>query len=65
MKKVQPADLITIAEAQKILDVSTPKMAKLVKDGQLPYWRDPLDARVKLVSRQEVEALKSTKVKAA
>lgn len=65
MNKQQPNDLIKTSEAQEILGVSPSKMARLLRDGLLPYWTRPLDARVKLVSRAQVEALKIRAVEAA
>ncbi len=53
----QPADLISVAEARKLLGVSTVKMAQLLKDGLVHFYSDPLDKRVKLVSRHEVLSL--------
>jgi hypothetical protein len=53
-----PADLITLSEAAKLLGVSRPKMSRLVGSGKLATFDDPLDERAKLVSRQDVLALK-------
>jgi hypothetical protein len=49
---------ITLSEAAKILDVSRPKMSRLVSSGMLTTKDDPLDQRVKLVNRNEVVALR-------
>lgn len=49
---------ITLSEAAKLLDVSRPKMSRLVSAGYLQTKDDPLDQRVKLVNRQEVLALR-------
>lgn len=57
MQNNQPPDLISVAEARKLLGVSTVKMAQLLKDGLVRYYSDPLDKRVKLVSRAEVLSL--------
>lgn len=51
-----PSDLIMASEARKLLGVSTVKMAELVRE-YLRTFPDPLDKRVKLVSRAEVLAL--------
>jgi hypothetical protein len=59
MESTQPTDLITTAEAKKILKVSQPKMTELLKQGYLRYFQTPLDRRVKLVSKAEVLALKT------
>lgn len=60
-----PLDLIKTIEAQSMLGVSPTKMARFLKDGDLRHWTSPLDARVKLVSRAEVQALKERYVQAA
>lgn len=65
MLNTPPTDLIKTTQAQSILGVSATKMAQLLKTGQLQYWTRPLDARVKLVSRAQVEALKNRIVEAA
>ncbi len=58
MKNKAPIDLIPSAEARKLIGVSTVKMSQLLKDGFVRHFPDPLDKRVKLVSRAEVLALK-------
>lgn len=60
-----PADLITSTEARKLLGVSPIKMAKLLKQGVLKVYPDPLDERKKLVSKDEVLALKVPRAEAA
>ncbi len=57
MDSTQPSDLIRAEEARAILGVSTAKMAHLIKQGILPHWTYPLDRRVKLVSKADVQAL--------
>ena len=58
-KAVMPQDteLITVTEARKILGISANKMSALISSGTLPYEQDPLDHRVKLVRRADVEGL--------
>ena len=51
------ADVLNLTQARKILHVSPNKMSQLVRTGRLPYTQDPLDYRVKLVKRKDVEAL--------
>jgi hypothetical protein len=51
------ADVLNLTQARKILRVSPNKMSQLVRTGRLPYMQDPLDDRVKLVKRKDVEAL--------
>ena len=65
MNKKLPDDLITTAEARDLLNVSTVKMAQLLRDGTLRYFTSPLDRRVKFVSRAEVVALKPARSEAA
>lgn len=62
---MQPIDLITTSEARKILGVSAVKMAQLIKDGVIRHFPNPLDKRVKFVSKAEVEALKPRRAEAA
>lgn len=50
-------DLILAGEAQKMLGISKKKMADLLDKKILAHQEDPLDKRVKLVSRADVEAL--------
>lgn len=51
------SDLINVTEARKILGISANKMAALIGSGVIPFEQDPLDHRVKLVSRKDVENL--------
>lgn len=53
----RPNDLITNTQARKLLGVSPIKMAELIRTGMLNHWPNPLDKRVKLVSRKEVDNL--------
>lgn len=61
----RPVDLITVTEARELLGVGPNKMAELLRKGVLQYWTNPLDARKKLVSRQEVLSLPQRMEKAA
>ncbi len=54
MLNEHPTDLIPAAEARRLLGVSTVKMSQLLKDGFIRHFPDPLDKRVKLVSRAEL-----------
>jgi excisionase family DNA binding protein len=61
-------DYITASEARDILGVSTRKMAELTKEGPnqvLPFIRDPLDGRIRLIRRADVEALAARSLKNA
>jgi hypothetical protein len=62
---MQPIDLITTSEARKILEVSAVKMAQLIREGVIRHFPNPLDKRVKFVSKAEVEALKPRRAEAA
>ena len=53
----QDSELITVTEARRILGISANKMSALIGSGTLPYEQDPLDRRVKLVRRADVEGL--------
>lgn len=50
----KPLDLIPTTEARRLLGISSVKMAQLIKDGFVRHFSDPLDKRVKLVSRNEL-----------
>jgi Helix-turn-helix domain len=50
-------NVLNLTQARKILHISPNKMSQLVRTGKLPYTQDPLDYRVKLVRRKDVEAL--------
>jgi hypothetical protein len=60
-----PEDLITATAARKLLGVSPLKMTKLLKEGVIRHFPDPLDERKKLVSKHEVLALKMPRAEAA
>jgi predicted DNA-binding transcriptional regulator AlpA len=65
MSSEMPADLISTTEAQHLLGVSRPKMSRLLKEGVIRHFPNPIDKRVKLVSRGEVLALVPPRVRAA
>jgi predicted DNA-binding transcriptional regulator AlpA len=65
MESGTPTDLISTSEAQRLLGVSRPTMSKILKEGMLRHFPNPIDRRVKLVSRAEVLALIPPRVKAA
>jgi hypothetical protein len=65
MITTQPNDLITVSEARDLLGVSWNKMAKLIKLGVVRHFPNPLDNRVKLVSKAEVLALVPRRAEAA
>jgi hypothetical protein len=65
MQAQRPSDLIKVTAARKLMGVSPMKMAQLIKDGILHTFDNPLDRRVKLVSRAEVDSLLDMREKAA
>lgn len=65
MQAQRPSDLIKVTAARKLMGVSPMKMAQLIKDGLLHTFDNPLDRRVKLVSRAEVDSLVDMREKAA
>ncbi len=65
MNNMTPMDLISTTEAQHLLGVSRPKMSRLLKDGTIRHFPNPIDKRVKLVSKSEVLALIPPRVRAA
>lgn len=65
MQDERPSDLVKVTAARKLLGVSPMKMAQLIKDGFLRTFDNPLDRRVKLVSRAEVDSLLDMREKAA
>jgi excisionase family DNA binding protein len=58
-------DLMTVGEARDYLGVGKVKMAKLIKDGVLPTEPDPLDKRIRLIKRTDVEQLAERSSKSA
>lgn len=65
MEEPKPKDLITASEARSLLRVSRIKMATLLKNGTLRHYPNPLDNRVKLVSKAEVLSLIPERAEAA
>jgi excisionase family DNA binding protein len=58
-------ELMTVGEAREYLGVGKAKMAKLIHDGVLPTQPDPLDKRIRLIKRSDVEALAEQSSKSA
>lgn len=50
-------EYISVKEAREILGVSYPRIAQMLRDGQLRWEPNPVDRRSKLVVRADVEAL--------
>jgi predicted site-specific integrase-resolvase len=53
----QQSELMKVTEVQRLLGVSKKKMAALLAEGTLSYTLNPLDKRVKLINREDVERL--------
>jgi hypothetical protein len=56
MKKSQP-NKMSMTQARKYLGVSFTKMTTLVRSGQISYEVNPLDHRVKLIKRSDLDTL--------
>lgn len=65
MPEDRPVDLIPVTEARKLLSVSPAKMSQLLKERVIRYFPNPLDKRMKFVSRAEVLALLPRRAEAA
>jgi hypothetical protein len=50
-------EYLTAAEARDVLGISGPRMAQMLREGQLEWERSPVDRRIKLVCRAQVMAL--------
>jgi DNA-binding MarR family transcriptional regulator len=61
----RPIDLITTTDARKLIGISSATMTKLIRNGTVVTYPDPLDTRVKLVSKSAVLALKVPRLEAA
>jgi excisionase family DNA binding protein len=58
-------DMMTVGEAREYLGVGRQKMTDLIKRGTLTTYPDPLDKRVRLVLRADVEKLRRQSKRAA
>lgn len=54
----QTPEFITASQARRLLGVSKPTLARLIREGALPTTDSPLDKRVKLVRTSDVLALR-------
>jgi hypothetical protein len=61
----KPTDLVTTTEARKLLGISSATMTKLIRNAVVVTYSDPLDSRVKLVSKTAVLALRVPRSEAA
>jgi DeoR/GlpR family transcriptional regulator of sugar metabolism len=55
-----PDNFITVEEARQRLGVSKMTIARLIRNNILKAKINPIDQRVKLVRRQDIDKLKST-----
>ncbi len=51
-------DKLKLSQAREFLGISFAKMTSLINSGAIQFEQDPLDHRVKLVKRADLEALK-------
>jgi len=58
-------ELMTVGEARDYLGVGKQKMAKLISTGVLATQPDPLDGRIRLIRRVDVEHLRKQSKKVA
>ena len=51
-------DYLPLEQAAEYLGVSRPKLTRLVREGAISYSTSPLDKRLKLFRRFDLDALK-------
>ena len=51
-------NMLSLSEAREYLGTSRMKIWRLVKEGVLPVFLDPLDKRKRLVRKSDVEKLR-------
>lgn len=51
-------EYLQLTEAAKYLGVSRVKLSQLAREGTVPYVTSPLDKRVKLFNRKELDELR-------
>ena len=59
MNTIDPDEVLTVEEARKLLGFTKNKMALALKTGLLPFKPHPLDKRIKLIRRGDVEKLRA------
>ena len=65
MQHERPTDLIPVKDARALVGVSHTKMTQLIRDGVVRTYPNVLDKREKLVSKEEVLALRPYRAEAA
>ena len=53
----EEVEYVTATQARDLLGVSQGKMTALIREGQLPTYPDPLNKRIKLIKKSDVDAL--------
>ena len=53
----EEGEYLTATQARDLLGVSQGKMTALIREGQLPTYPDPLNKRIKLIKKSDVDAL--------
>jgi hypothetical protein len=53
----EKSEYVTATQAREMLGIGSAKMAELIANGTLPTTDNPLNKRVKLVRRADVEKL--------
>jgi len=53
-------DFLTTSQARKAYGISNERMKQLLADGIIPFTTSPLDKRVKLIKRRDMEAWKQS-----
>lgn len=52
-------EYMNLTEAHKYIGCSWSKLTSLISSGKIPFEADPLDNRVKLVKRSDLDKLRS------
>ena len=55
--EAKPSPYVNIKQLRAMLGVSKGKMAQLMKSGKIPWIPNAWDTRIKLVKREDAEAL--------
>ena len=61
LKRLHSEGLITLMEAARLLETTPAKIRVLIKTGTLEGFTSELDRRLKLVRKEDVEALQEIK----
>ena len=54
---------LTVKEAIHYLETTKAKMARLIKEGDIAIYENPLDRRVKLVRRADLDPLRAPRLR--